>query len=132
VGKPRAVAGPASNVVPLNTVSAATAAVVAAQARVANATVAAAQAARVAAEAETTVDTGFGAAPKPAGPKPGANVVIDAVANKPAPQQDEAVETGFATPSVASPSTQNTVEDTGAPEESDLDLDARVAALLQR
>lgn len=141
VGKPRAVAGPASqaqqqlpanNVVPM---------------RAAPQTVVQPAQTQTAPTPTTTppsrepetVDTGFGGVAQQAGPKPGANVVIEATAN-PAQAGQQVVEAGFGnlgqtTQVVAAPATAptaNTVEDTGAPEESDVDLDARVAALLQR
>ncbi len=120
VGKPRAVAGPASqvqqappanNVVPLSAPQQNVP--TAAPSRVVSPSVTMTSPSR--APEPETVDTGFGVVAQPTGPKPGANIVIEATANAP-----DLVPT------------TNTVEDTGAPEESDIDLDARVAALLQR
>lgn len=92
-------------------------------------------AAEAAAKAAATVDTGFGDI--------GQTSIVPP--NKPAPaavqaQPNQPIDLGFgADPAPAQTQTQtvataatNTVEDTGAPEDADSDLDARVAALLTK
>lgn len=89
-----------------------------------------AEAARVAtlAAADTTVDTGFGdlSGPTTVG-------VTAAVMAEPGPAPAGVV-TGFETNATAAvpTATLNTIADTGAPEESDANLDAMVAALLPK
>jgi len=89
-----------------------------------------------AAEADAHVDTGFGMVGNTAGPKPGANVVIEGTATVVEKTTTGLVEAGSAnlgqTTSPALGSTGGTTADVGDPEIADVDLDARVAAMLAR
>ena len=104
------------------------------QERAAKAAEAAAAEARRAADEATHVDTGFGVVAAAAGPKPGANVMIEGTATVVEKTTTGLVEAGSA--NLDQTTTMGTAAgvaaDVGDPETADVDLDARVAAMLAR